>query len=77
MSPKKEPKDSEREEQIRSVTYLIRQQIAKQMDSVRARDCWTRILGRIPPDVVSEVLAQQLSSSRYQETPRCSCCRQY
>lgn len=64
----------EREEQCRAVTYVIRLQIAKQMDSVRAREAWSRMLENIPREVIAEALSQQLSSRRYQEVPDCRCC---
>lgn len=63
--------------QLSEVSKVIKQQIHKEMDGVRARLYWQKALKEIPIEVMAEALAFALSSKSYQEVPRCSCCHRY
>lgn len=48
-------------------------QISRNMDYVRAKQHWSRVLPDMPLAALTEALAR-LSSGRYQLTPGCRCC---
>lgn len=53
----------------------IDMQVRRDCDLMRARHYWEKTLEETPKEVLVEALSMALATGRYQEKPRCRCCR--
>ncbi|WP_143133083.1 hypothetical protein [Pseudomonas plecoglossicida] len=72
LTPEQEKKSSQTSEQV---MRYIDMQVRRDCDLMRARHYWEKTLEETPKEVLVEALSMALATGRYQEKPRCRCCR--
>ncbi|MNJ21934.1 hypothetical protein D3C77_162980 [compost metagenome] len=72
LTPEQEKKSPQSWEEVLRV---IDMQVRRDCDLMRARHYWEKTLEETPKEVLVEALSMALATGRYQEKPRCRCCR--
>lgn len=65
-----------KEERVSEIARMIEAQLLRNIDSMRAKEAWTRVLATASNDEIVQALVLELSGGKYMMTPRCNCCAQ-
>lgn len=65
-----------KEQRVDEIARMIEAQLLRNIDSMRAKEAWTRVLATNSSDEIVRALVLELSGGKYMLTPRCNCCGQ-
>lgn len=66
-----------KDQKIATIRDVIERQLNREMDHVRSKDAWTRVLEAFTTDEIVSALVEELSFGKYMLTPRCPCCMRH
>jgi hypothetical protein len=74
MDTKTQWEENQKEtDDLGKITAFIKARIRGDIDSIRARGVWKKILADMPADTIAEALTTEINHHVYQEIPRCHC----